>query len=198
MKKPDAGRRDFEAAIDTAVRILKAGQGRGSFDPAAKNAGGAMEANFLQIRGFTLLDQDPMALIKKSVRSADAFDALRFGIAHMLRMDGDLPWDVKVWLAQYLTGQVERPVSSGGRKTRTAWDLNVWLVVHMLVENGMTATRNDDGDLTSACDAVAAALKQIGETPSSYKGVKAVWLKMNAKRDADGAFRNLSRVLKIN
>jgi hypothetical protein len=198
FKAADMGKKNkseitFDDAVEIARRLLSSIKTQGPFDPRAKNADGALKAGLLQVHGFVALDKDPAALIKKARRSADAFDALRFGIAHSLRANLDIPWDAKVWLAEYLTDQRTRPISTAGRKSLVARDIQVWLAVRYLVDKGMFATRSLSSPATSACDAVAAALKQLGETPQSYLGVKNKWREMNAKRDPDGNFRNLFR-----
>jgi hypothetical protein len=46
----------------------------------------------------------------------------------------------------------------------------------------MTATRNDETcSALSACDCVAKALKNFGETHASYEQVKKTWLKNRGK-----------------
>jgi hypothetical protein len=80
------------------------------------------------------------------------------------------------WAAAVLRGEKKRPVRHGKCAEGTLLrNINIREVTRILVKRGMTATRNDVSPATSACDAVAEALKQMEESPSSYASVKRVW-----------------------
>ena len=190
----------YDDAVTLAKKVLAAAADTNRFADFPANAGGSLEARFLQMRGLRAILTDRSDLTKltdlldNSRRDADAFDALRFGVAQVLMVNEPLPWEVKVWLANYLLGRCERPLRKSGRRPKHAWDLEIWLMVQSLVERGMVATRSDhpsqesEGE-KSACDAVARALSLLGLKPSSYKSVKTIWFRMNCKRDEDGNFR---------
>ena len=53
------------------------------------------------------------------------------------------------------------------------------MAVLIRVDDGMTATRNDASEATSACDAVADAMKELELEPADFYSVKRIWLDFN-------------------
>jgi hypothetical protein len=90
------------------------------------------------------------------------------------------PPEAAEWLVLNLRGEIERPHGTPGTHDAEGLHTGVFLAVHMLVQSGMKATRNDnskrEGAETSACDAVANAMAEIDLQPATFSSVKKVWL----------------------
>lgn len=112
---------------------------------------------------------------------AAGFDALKEGICFSLERGEALHPDIVQWLLKYLRGEVSRPASKSGAKKAEWWSLRICLAVNELVEAGLSCMRNDVSEPTSACDAVADALAELGLSPTSYASVKRIWLATRAE-----------------
>ena len=143
-------------------------------------------------------------LVQAAKTNAECFDALRYACATMLNSgsfyDDELskPYlDIqhyqylRLWLSDYLFGKIERPYSKTGRKSASGLHSHIYMLIEKLVSTGVLEFRNDDknGDNTSACDAVAVALKTLGLTPKTYGGVKKIYLNERKKCTSGGVRR---------
>lgn len=80
-----------------------------------------------------------------------------------------LPNQLSQWLVKVLRGQVDYPSGKRGAPSKS---INTSMVIGLLrdlVSSGMTATRGDVSEATSACDAVAIALNV------TFDRVKDIW-----------------------
>lgn len=109
------------------------------------------------------------------------FHAVRVSIANALNDGEQLPPLILEWLISYLRGDLEEPKKRAGRPQNPLSPISIFLAVKECVGEGMNPTRNDASEPTSACDAVAEALANLGLEPTTYEGVKRVWLKKNKK-----------------
>lgn len=117
-----------------------------------------------------------MELIAASKLGGDEFLALRHLVAAALERGETLHPVVTEWLTSYLRGEIVEPKTAGRPKREsTAIDGAIRRAVETLVAKGMTATRSDTSPHTSACDAVAKAMLELGLTPSSYGQVARIW-----------------------
>ena len=129
--------------------------------------------------GISMMRKRPGELMAWAAFDALGFDALQLSVAHKIERGEKLPPDATVWLVQYLRGEVFRPKARAGRKTEDWLHQCIYRAVYSRVTlDGMTATRNDASKPTSACDAVAEALAELGEEPATFHGVKRVWQNM--------------------
>jgi len=178
---------NFQEGVKQAKRLLKLFSQTGPLAPIPITMPNGFKALVLQMEGSKMISKNPTELIEKAKNDPDYFDAIRFGIALHLRIEKELPQIILDWLIEHLQGETKRPRKAAGRGISLGLHVIIAGVVQTLVDRGMNATRNDVNPATSACDAVAAALYELGMTPKSFQGVKAVWLKMNRAKDEHGA-----------
>ena len=180
---------NFQEGVEQAKRMLKLFSQTGPLAPIPITMPNGLKAIVLQIEGNKMISKNPIELIEKAKNDPDYFDALRFGIAVRLKIGKELPQIILDWLIEYLRGKRKRPRKAAGRGISLGLHVIIAGVVQTLVDRGMNATRNDASSATSAsaCDAVAEALSDLKMTPTSFEGVKAVWLKMNRAKDEHGA-----------
>jgi hypothetical protein len=177
----------FVEAVDIARKDLSIAREEGAFDSAVawKNiVDFNATAFFLGIRkaeeNLDLKPSVPVAAISLVIDRADnyalSFDVLTVVAAKYLEADIAMPKVIAQWAAAMMRGEKKRPKRNGkfanGTLERNTY---IWPVTRKLVESGMMATRNDTSPPESACDAVAEALKLIGESPASYGSVKRIW-----------------------
>jgi hypothetical protein len=110
---------------------------------------------------------------------ADGFDALKRGVCYGLEHGENLHPDVMQWLLKYLRGQIVRPASKAGRKKAEWSEWRIYFEVKRLQDAGITATRNEASEATSACDAVGDALGDLGLSPTSYASISRIWFRIN-------------------
>lgn len=131
------------------------------------------------------ISRKPHNLVANAQTDAESHDLLRLGIAEALSLEPGAPWqkdfadmrdDIRAWLIDYLRGNAPRPKGKAGALDKRALHQRIHIVVAGLVLDGMNATRNDASEPTSACDAVADALAELGLEPATFHGVKRVWL----------------------
>ncbi len=177
----------FAEAVEIARKDLSIAREKGAFDSAVAwktivdfNA----TAFFLGIRkaeeNLDLRPSVPVDAISLVIDRADnyalSFDVLAVVAAKYLEADIAMPKVMAQWAAAMMRGEKKRPKRNSkfanGTLERNTY---IWPVTRKLVESGMMATRNDASDPESACDAVAEALKLIGESPASYGSVKRIW-----------------------
>ena len=128
-------------------------------------------------RGAAMLRNNTARLLALAEVHEGSFDVLRLGIAHSLEQGEELPPEALTWLVRHLRGEVTRPNARSGAKTQVFLHTQIYVAVLTLVkEYGMKATRNDASEATSACDAVADALAELGLKPTTFHGVKRIWL----------------------
>ena len=180
---------NFQEGVKQAKRMLKLFSQTGPLDPIPITMPNGFKARVLQMKGSEMISKNPTELIEKAKNDPDYFDAIRFGIALHLRIEKELPQIILDWLIEHLQGKTKRPRKAAGRGISLGLHVTVAQVVQVLVDRGMHATRNDESPATSACDAVAKALFDLGKTPASFAGVKKVWLKINSEKDEHGAIR---------
>lgn len=181
----------YSDAVEKARRLFVAVSrtGQAGLSPKGLHQSGGLRAMMLQSIGVQRLRKDPDGLLLDARCDPDAFDALRFGSAQSLVFGFELAPSVKLWIGKYLLGSVERPTAKEGRPSSIGFHILTWQAVDMLVERGMTATRNEASPPTSACDAVAEALEKVDLKPNSYDRVKRIYLKMKKMQEPDGSYR---------
>jgi hypothetical protein len=180
---------DFGEGVQFAKKMLASLTKPSPYSPKPISQPNATKLQILQDRGFQMIAENPDELVGKADSDPDYFDALRFGAAQQLSLGIDFPLIIRHWIVEYLQGKRVRPKSASGRGSSIGWHINIALTVDLLVRAGMTATRNDASDTTSACDAVARALAELGLPPSSYARVKKIWLDIRRAKDETGVIR---------
>lgn len=133
--------------------------------------------------GAAMLRHNTARLLAWAETDAGGFDVLRLGIAHSLEQGEELPPAALTWLVRHLRGELTRPKARAGAKTEFWLHMQVWNSVSWLVAvYDMKATRNDASEPTSACDAVADALAGLGLQPTTFHGVKRIWLRFERNK----------------
>jgi hypothetical protein len=133
--------------------------------------------------GAAMLRHDTARLLAWAEASAGGFDVLRLGMAYSLEQGEELPPAALTWLVRHLRGELTRPKARAGAKTEVWLHMQIWTSVSWLVAvYGMKATRNDTSEPTSACDAVADALGELGLQPTTFFGVKRIWLRFERNK----------------
>lgn len=169
----------YPEAARRARRFLEswmAGNGQGL--AAGKNLADALDWRAMnsEVLGAAMLRKRPGELVAWAMADREGWDALRLGVAHAVARGEEIPSEAAEWLALNLRGEIERPHGTPGTHEAEGLHVAIYLAVHTLVQSGMNATRNDASEPTSACDAVAKAMAEIGLQPATFYGVKKVWL----------------------
>jgi enoyl-CoA hydratase/carnithine racemase len=138
----------------------------------------------LTTAGARMLRCETARLLALAETDAGGFDALRLGVAYALEQGEELPPEVLQWLVRHLRGKAARPKARAGAKSVLWLHIIIWNSVGNFVSDGMKATRNDASEPTSACDAVADALVELGLEPATFHSVKRIWLQLERKRGA--------------
>ena len=106
----------------------------------------------------------------------EIFDLQKYGLAELLERGEEIPSEHKRWLIMYLRDELVRPNGKTGRNKNYRLAEAVCKAIEQLADQGMSRSRNDTSEPTSACDAVADALGQLELQPSTFHGVKRLWL----------------------
>ena len=115
-------------------------------------------------------------LITASESDPVAFDALKYIICEILSQGEAIPQPLASFAVGILRGKKKRPAKKARYAGANEWrDRMIGLAVHGCLDLGLSAVHDDSKNGLSACGAVAEALKRMGETPSSYRHVKAIW-----------------------
>lgn len=178
---------DFEQAIERAKLILDPRNDESALG-FPRLSPDSVRNSYLQIRGFRQLTENPQQLIEQSIRDCDAFDALRFGIAKTIYLEQALPAIARAWLARYLQGQIEEPIRRDGRRRNPDKEAMIYIAVRTIAEDGLPIYRKHSNSNSSVLEAVAAALRHLGLTPTSYDGVKRIYLTIKKTERPDGGF----------
>lgn len=104
------------------------------------------------------------------------FDHLKWEIGRKIQRGWKVEPEYMSWLGDVLTETIEQPKKKRGVRSNSSTALDVFHAVTCLVDAGVTATRNDASEPTSACDAVADAMEKLGRKPASPERVKKIWL----------------------
>ena len=166
-------------AYSKAVRWSKKRIQSGLREELAKVASGEFMATTM---GARMLRHETPRLLAWAETDAGGFDVLRLGIAYSLEQGEELPPEALTWLVRHLRGEVTRPKARAGAKTEFWLHYLIWSAVGSLVLEGMRATRNDASEPKSACDAVADALAELGLQPTTFHGVKRIWLRFERNK----------------
>ena len=168
---------EFREAVRRSKKLIASGL----TPEMAAHASGQFMATTL---GASMLRNKPDELLAWAKSNADGFDALCLGVAHAVErgFDEELTQEIRKWLAGILRGEVQRPKARAGRGSGGWLHHLIWIAVSSRVGDGMSATRNDASEPTSACDAVAEALAELGLEPATFHGVKRVWLRHEQRK----------------
>lgn len=166
---------DFAEAVRRSNKLLESSLR----DELAEHFG---DDFMLLVMGSRLLRNDLAWLLAWAEGSPNGFDATKLAIAYALERGEELPPEAQAWLVQYLRGQVHRPNDRRGRKDEYWLHSVIWIAVGNLVSEGMKATRNDTSEPRSGCDAVAHALAGLGLKPTTFHGVKRIWLEWEKRK----------------
>ncbi len=118
---------------------------------------------------------------------AAKFDPIAFDVAcsyasFYLDPHIEMPEVVRLFISAVLRGEFKRPSAKRGTKDYTflARDWTLCEAINVGAQFGLVATRNDVSDGFSGCDVVAQYLSDRGLSPSTFAGVKRIWLARGA------------------
>ncbi|WP_127562825.1 hypothetical protein [Nioella ostreopsis] len=167
----------FQEAVDFAYEALEEIEGL----PNEVDRLAAMVLHFCDNRDDTSL----LSVIRAAETQALSYDALSQAAGLILERGQVLPSPLAVWTGRRLADQVERPKIPA--RFKRGWpgenqerDLVIYDLVAAFRDFGLTATRNDENKTNglSGCDAVAKAMSKRDLTPNTFRGVKAVYLRV--------------------
>lgn len=181
---------EFQRAVETAKTFFfrAPSSTRLAFKPLDDFAPGEGKAHVLQTLGFRKLSSDTEKLLADARTNADAFNALRYGLAQSLALKQDIPDAARMWLVDYVLGRIEEPMRPSGRKKSSTKNAMIFLAVKTVERQGLARFRGDYDTPTSGCDAVAVALRELGMTPTSYSQVKKIFTQIQGTERPDGSF----------
>lgn len=132
----------------------------------------------LTMSGLRRLRTTPEALLVNAPLDFTDYRRLTLALSYKVETGAPLEEAERAWLAKFLRGEIEKPQSKGGRPRNTDTDVAIVLAVLQLTDlKGVSPTRNDASSPYSACDAIAAALTDLGRSPRTLEGVKKIWLR---------------------
>ncbi|MCL7404462.1 hypothetical protein MWN63_00515 [Paradonghicola geojensis] len=129
--------------------------------------------------GIGIIRENPEEILEFSNKSHNNFNAIKHAVACMIEYNEVLPPEVRTWVSGVLKGEIKCPPRRRGPSSKDWSSVLIWVAVRNLVDRGMIATRNDATPAISACDAVADALCDLGQTPQTFDGVKKIWLEFS-------------------
>ena len=125
-----------------------------------------------------MLERNPEGILDLAKSNAAAFDALKFCPASRMEHGDNIPREALAWFVGVSRGEVPRPRGEPGRPSGFGRDFHIGEAVEFLSHHfGIHNTRNDATETTSACDVLAQALSELDLAPTTYEGVKKVFLK---------------------
>lgn len=132
----------------------------------------------LTMSGLRRLRTNPEALLTNAALDLTDYHRLTLALSYKVETGEPLEGNERAWLAKFLRGEIEKPQSNGGRPRNTDTDVAIVSAVSWLTNlKDVPATRNDASSPYSACDAIAAALTDLGRSPRTFEGVKKIWLR---------------------
>lgn len=144
----------FALAWLTAVQDAEATGWRVEFRIAWDDAGGFASATITkEFVGFDIKQKVYQAI--DALQYDKPIEELKDTLLHVL------------WEKQH---ELERKV---GRPTGSPWAGTIWTIAHLIKCSGVPLSRNLESSETSAFDAIANAMMDLGIAPNSYSGVKA-------------------------
>lgn len=132
--------------------------------------------------GLRALMSDGSELVSRSRTDWRAYRALELGCARYIRNSLDLPQWASEWVADNLEGKTPRPARPKGPPSKGGLHQVICECIETLIAQGMIGVRNDATERRSACDVLAEALSQVGLQPSTFEGVKRVFLSWNRQQ----------------
>lgn len=133
--------------------------------------------------GLQALFSGRRSLAEEASSDFDAHRAMALGCERYIRNGLQLPEWAQEWVADFLEGKVAAPSKPSGRPSKKMLHSMICEAIDELVGANWKATRNDETKTTAACDVLAEALKKTGLQPSSFEGVKRIYLDWNREQD---------------
>lgn len=189
METPaQADERTFRAAVDWAVSQLQHAR---KIAPELLLPDGREKIDDVDA-GLQALLTDGSMILARAETDWRAYRALELGCARYLRNSQSLPAWANRWLIDKLERRNQPPARPRGALSKGGLHQVICECIDELVNVGMVGVRNDATLQRSACDVLAAALKDLGLQPSTFEGVKRIyigWVKEQDKREQELARR---------
>ena len=150
------------------------------------------DADISYIRDYEILASEAIpkdrlsGLIEESDSSPLAYRALQAVVSGLRQTDEPFPEELHEWSLDVAEGKRTLPNMGPGRSpyTNQIRDELIVRTIRVLVDCGLTATRNESSAPVSACDAISLALK-AHNIELIYDSVAKVWAKGKASLQAD-------------
>ncbi|TMV88200.1 hypothetical protein FGG78_17545 [Thioclava sp. BHET1] len=137
-------------------------------------------------------EKDDQASLGSVIRAAEtqalSFDALSRAAGLLLERGHPLPPALAGWTSQRLAEKITRPkipvrFNRGWPGENRELERIIYDLVATLRDLGITPTRNDSkgNQGFSGCDAVAEAMAKRKLTPNTFRGIKAIYIRLNGE-----------------
>lgn len=176
---PDAEDRTYRAAVDWAVAQLLNTK---AVAPDYLAPDGLEKIEDLDA-GLQALMSDGPVLVDRARTDWRAYRALELGCARYLRNTCAIPDWAREWISDHLEGKLARPARPRGPSSKGGLHQLIGECIDALTAAGMIGIRNDATERRSACDVLAEALMRVGQQPSTFEGVKRVYLNWSRQQD---------------
>lgn len=177
----------YEEAVQLSMQLIRSGLDNELLVMESMGSVFIGDSELILTRiGVGIIREKPQKILEFSQKSYNNFHAIKHAVTCMIDNDEEVPAEVRTWVSGVLKGEIKCPPPRRGKPSKDWSSTVVWLTVKNLVDIGMTATRNDTTAAISACDAVAEAMRNLGETPQTFERVKKIWLEFKkiAERQA--------------
>lgn len=175
---PSPNRRS--TAQSTAIERVVAGRIE-AFDLSTESGYEEMRA---ENYGAKFVVEDPGGLLDEAGRDYFNHLALRRGIASALEAGETIDPKLVEWLTAYLRDESKIPSRPKGQPPKLERQFKIFCAVQYLKQRGLRRFRNlASKHQESACDAVAAALEELGMSPRLYESVKRIYEQQNESGD---------------
>lgn len=128
------------------------------------------------------------AVIRAAETQALSFDSLTRAAGILLERGQALPPGLAAWTGQRLVGKIERPkiparFNRGWPGENREFEKIIYDLLVTFRDFGLAPTRNDEKGKSgsSGCDAVAEAMKRRTLTPNTFRGIKAIYTRINGE-----------------
>ena len=170
----------YEEAVQLSMQLIRTGLDNEFLVAKSKGSVFIGDPELILTRiGIGIIREKPQEILEFSTKSHDHFNAIKNAVADIIERDAVIPAEVRTWVSGVLKGNIKCPPRRRGKPSKDWSSAVIWLTVKNLVDNGMTATRNDASATISACDVVADALSNLALTPQTFERVKKIWQEFN-------------------
>lgn len=144
--------------------------------------------------GQYALTNDDTSMVSRAGSEYRVYRALSLGCAAYVRDGIPLPNWARQWLADHLEGRIVCPSRKRGAPSMKGLHPFICQRIEDLEKAGWSTSRNDETQTICACDVLAEALAQAGLNPTTFEGVKHVWV--NWVKECHGNEKDLMKKIR--